>query len=112
MKAVHATNAAEKKTGKKVKIAVIDSGIDDYNDIELAESINFIPGEEELSPLYVDITGHGSSVAGIIAAKDNEEGITGIAPEAEIYSAKVFDDENRATVSRVIDAIYWAMEKR
>lgn len=112
MKAVHATNAAEKKTGKKVKIAVIDSGIDDYNDIELVESINFIPGEEELSPLYVDITGHGSSVAGIIAAKDNEEGITGIAPEAEIYSAKVFDDENRATVSRVIDAIYWAMEKK
>lgn len=112
MKAVHATNAAEKKTGKKVKIAVIDSGIDDYNDIELVESINFIPGEEELSPLYVDITGHGSSVAGIIAAKDNGEGITGIAPEAEIYSAKVFDDENRATVSRVIDAIYWAVEKK
>lgn len=112
MRAVHAAKASEKKTGKKVKIAVIDSGVDDYNDIELVESINFIPGEEELSPLYVDITGHGSSVAGIIAAKDNGEGITGIAPEAEIYSAKVFDDENRTTVSRVIDAIYWAIEKK
>ncbi len=112
MRAVHAAKASEKKTGEKVKIAVIDSGVDDYNDIELVESINFIPGEEELSPLYVDITGHGSSVAGIITAKDNGEGITGIAPEAEIYSAKVFDDENRATVSRVIDAIYWAIEKK
>lgn len=118
IKAVHAEknmsvkNTAENKTEKKVKIAVVDSGVDDYNDIKLAESINLIPGEEELSPLYVDITGHGSSVAGIIAAEDNGEGITGIAPEAEIYSAKVFDSQNRSTVSRVIDAIYWAIEKK
>lgn len=112
MKAIHAEKANQKDTEENIKIAVIDSGVDDYNDIVLAGSVNFIPGEENVSPLYVDVTGHGSSVAGIIAAQDNGEGITGIAPEAEIYSAKVFDKENRSTISRVIDAIYWAMEQK
>lgn len=110
---------ANKKKGQrgnrkqaKIKVAVIDSGIDNYNDIELADSINLIPGEENVSPMYQDISGHGSSVAGIIAAQDNGEGITGIAPEAEIYSAKVLDENNRSKVSRVIDAIYWAIDNK
>ena len=110
-RAIHAEKAAGDKDEKKIKVAIIDSGVDDYNDIVLTESINLIPGEEEVSPLYVDVTGHGSSVAGIIAAADNGEGITGIAPEVELYSAKVFDSENRSTISRVVDAIYWAIDK-
>lgn len=112
MKAIHAEKAVDNKTEDNIKVAVIDSGVDDYNDIKLSGSINLLPGEEEVSPLYVDVTGHGSSVAGIIAAEDNGEGITGIAPEAELYSAKVFDSENRSTVSRIIDAIYWAIENK
>ena len=39
------------------------------------------------------MSGHGSSVAGIIAAKNDGRGISGIAPEALIYSAKVLDGE-------------------
>lgn len=112
MKAIHAEKTNQKDTGENIKIAVIDSGVDDYNDIVLAGSVNFLPGEENVSPLYVDVTGHGSSVAGIIGAQDNGEGITGIVPEAELYSAKVFDKENCSTISRVIDAIYWAIEQK
>ncbi len=95
----------------KIKVAILDSGIDYANDIDIKESINFVDNGE-VSPLYVDITGHGSSVAGIIAAKDNAEGITGINPDVELYSAKILDDKNTAPISRVIEGIYWAIDKK
>ena len=97
---------------KKVKIAVIDSGVDWGNDIELEETITLVPGEEEMSPLFMDGSGHGNSVAGLIAAKDNDEGITGINPNAAIYSIRVLDDNNEAPLSRVIDGIYYAISRK
>lgn len=112
IKMVRAEEETNPESGnKKIKVAVLDSGVDDFNDLELAGSIDLIPGEEEVLPLFWDVTGHGSSVAGIIAAEKNDVGITGIAPETEIYAAKVLDDKNQAPVSRVIDGIYWAIDK-
>lgn len=101
---------AEEKT-KKVKIAILDSGVDYGNDIDLAYSISLVPGEEEMTPLFMDGSGHGNSVAGLIAAEDNGEGITGINPNAEIYSIRVLDDDDKAPVSRVVEGIYMAMEQ-
>ena len=95
---------------EKVKVAIIDSGVDYTEDIDVYVRKNFVPGEDEVSIIYEDICGHGTSVAGIIAAKDNEIGITGINPNVELYSARVLDAEKKAPVSRVVDAIYWAIE--
>lgn len=95
---------------QKVKVAIIDSGIDYSTDIDVAARKNFIPNEDDVSILYEDICGHGTSVAGIVAAKDNEEGITGINPNALLYSARVLDSELRSPISRVVEAIYWAIE--
>lgn len=100
-----------KKKKEKVKVAVLDSGVDYGNDIELAATITLIPGEEEMSPLFMDGSGHGNGVAGLIAAEDNDEGITGINPDVELYSIRILDNENRAPVSRVIEGIYMAMEQ-
>lgn len=102
----------EDNAKKKVKIAVIDSGVDWGNDIDLEETVTLISGEEEINPLFMDGTGHGNSVAGLIAAKDNNEGITGINPNAIIYSVRVLDDNNEAPLSRVIDGIYYAISKK
>lgn len=96
---------------RKVKVAVIDSGVDFGNDVELQNYIDLVPGYEDCVPYYTDITGHGSSVAGIIAAEDNEVGITGINPNVQLYSARVLDENNVAPTSRVIEAIYWAIEQ-
>ncbi len=57
---------------------------------------NFIPGEDEICVIYEDISGHGTSVAGIIAAKDNDEGITGINPYVQLYSARILDENKQA----------------
>ncbi len=96
----------------RIKIAVLDSGVDYANDIDLAETVSLVPGEEEMNPLFMDGSGHGNSVAGLIAATENEEGITGINPNAEIYSIRVLDNNNQAPVSRVIEGIYMAIDQK
>lgn len=96
----------------QVKVAVLDSGIDWGNDIDLVGSYTLIPGEEEMTPLFMDGSGHGSSVASIIAAKDNEMGIKGINPDADILSIRVLDNENQAPISRVVEGIYLAIKEK
>ncbi len=66
-------NAGEaEESGRKIKIAVIDSGINFSADLPVAVRKNFIP-EDERNMLYEDPSGHGTAVAGIIAALDNDE---------------------------------------
>ncbi len=109
---INADKIKKNKLKKKIKIALLDSGVDAGNDISLAYSISLVPGEEEMTKMFMDGSGHGSSVAGLIAAEDNEEGITGINPNAEIYSIRVLDDANQAPLSRVIEGIYLAIEQK
>ncbi|TGD75978.1 serine protease [Mangrovimicrobium sediminis] len=75
-------------TGKGVRIAVVDTGIDpDHPDLErqLAGSEDFLGDGKQAS--HQDI--HGTAVAGVIAAQGNNgSGIVGIAPDARIYSLK------------------------
>lgn len=109
---INADKIKKNKLKKKIKIALLDSGVDAGNDISLAYSISLVPGEEEMTKIFMDGSGHGSSVAGLIAAQDNGEGITGINPNAEIYSIRVLDDANQAPLSRVIEGIYLAIEQK
>lgn len=108
MQMIHADKKV-KKSKNRIKVAVLDSGVDFGNDIDLAGTITLVPGEEDMNPLFMDGTGHGNSVAGLIAAKDNNEGITGVNPNAEIYSIRVLDDNNQAPISRIIEGIYMAI---
>lgn len=112
LKMIHANEETETVVKDKIKVAIIDSGIDYSDDIQVAERKNFVPDEDKVSVLYEDGSGHGTSVAGIIAAKDNQVGITGINDNVELYSAKVLDRNNQAPISRVIQAIDWAVEKQ
>lgn len=113
LQAVHCDETEKRETKEnKVKVALIDSGVDLFNDIEVKEYINLIPGEENVMPLFWDTSGHGTSIAGIIAAQDNGEGITGINPNVELYSARVLDENKAAPISRIVEGIYWAIEKK
>ena len=94
----------------KVKVAVLDTGVTATEDIDVAGRVNFIEGEEEVNPLYEDVSGHGTSVASVIAAKQNDIGITGINPNAELYSVKILDDQKKASLSGIIEGIYWCID--
>lgn len=108
--AIHANEQEYFRGQEQVKVAVMDTGVTLSNDIEVAGRINLIDGEEDVFPLYEDVSGHGTAVASIIAAKENETGITGVNPNAELYSVKVLDDDNRASLSRIIEGIYWCID--
>jgi len=58
----------------------------------------------------MDDNGHGTHVAGIIAALDNEIGVVGVAPEAELYALKALDKTGSGYVSDVVAAIMWATD--
>lgn len=87
-------------TGVGVKVGIIDSGIDTgHPDLTVAGGSNFT--YDGTSPTY-DCNGHGTHVAGIVKA---------VAPEAEIYSLKVFGYcGGSASSSTVVEAIQWAID--
>jgi subtilisin family serine protease len=55
-----------------------------------------------------DDHGHGTHVAGIIAARDNGFGVIGVAPEATLYAVKVLDANGSGYWSSVASGIVWA----
>lgn len=75
-------------TGKGVRVAVVDTGVDfDHPDLRgrVVKAQNFVDRGEQT--FTTDI--HGTAVAGLIAAAaNNETGIVGVAPEAEIWALK------------------------
>jgi len=73
-------------TGRKVHVAIIDSGVDDAHP-DLAQAVqaraNFVDGRAWVAEL------HGTAVAGLVAARaDNGIGIVGIAPDAQLYALR------------------------
>jgi subtilisin family serine protease len=99
-------------TGRGVLAAVIDSGSDPDNpdlnpNLDFARSVSLV--ESEPSP--IDVWGHGSHIAGIIAAAKNSYGVAGIAPQAKILSAKVVSKENDAAVVWVLQAMKYAVDQ-
>lgn len=103
------TLSEEVDTQDKVKIAILDSGVDRISNVDVTDSVCLVSEESQITPMFEDITGHGTAIASIIAG-DGEDGIRGINPNAEIYSVKVLDKNNTAPVSRIIEGIYWCID--
>lgn len=103
------SNACWQETrGQGVKVAVVDSGIDgSHRDLRpnLKGGINLVtPGAS-----YLDDNGHGTHVAGTIAAADTGKGLLGVAPEAELYAVKVLNQWGDGTILNAINAIDWCL---
>lgn len=96
-----------KTTGKNVKVAVIDTGCDlDHPDI----FNNLLPGINLINPRKPphDDNGHGSHVAGTIAAENNGTGMVGVAPDAKIMPVKALDRNGSGTSVAVANGIVWS----
>ncbi|WP_180954411.1 S8 family serine peptidase [Bacillus sp. V5-8f] len=95
---------------KKVKVAVIDGGID-RNHPELSKKV--ISSYNVLNPINPGLSDeHGTHVAGIIAAeKNNGIGGYGVNPNAELLSIDVFGRSYFTNDYTIAQAIYEAMEK-
>lgn len=102
-------------TGKGIRIAIIDTGIDDeHTDLKgiVSESRNFTNDESSGHDV------HGTMVAGIIAAiPHNGFGISGVAPGAKLISIKVLkqkagEAEPTGTAGVVVQGVDYAIQKR
>lgn len=85
-----------------VDIAIVDTGVDlDHPDLYVYRNADFTGTR----PDGDDDNGHGTHVAGIAAAIDNNFGVVGVAPGARIWALKVLDREGFGWLSDVIAAI-------
>ena len=86
-----------------VAVAVIDTGIDvDHPDLNVAGGKNCSTGKS-----FDDGNGHGTHVAGTIAAKDDANGVAGVAPGAPVYAVRVLNNAGSGSWSSVICGVDW-----
>ncbi|MBF0278446.1 MAG: S8 family serine peptidase [SAR324 cluster bacterium] len=97
-------------TGNGVTIAVLDTGIrSTHNEFAGSGKLLLGPdfGDKDNDP--TDIDGHGTHVAGVLAANSNGIGMVGIAPDASILAIKVFSNSGLASDLNVIKGIHYAV---
>ncbi|MER7771917.1 S8 family serine peptidase [Kitasatospora sp. NPDC096140] len=124
-------------TGKGVKVAVIDTGVDRVNQQlagqvvatdpnvdksaptlvdKVQEGSNLLVNRDTKEPVpghsYEDPVGHGTKVAGIIAARRSDKtGFVGLAPDAQILSIRQNDSDGNGDVATLVQAIREAVAK-
>ncbi|MBI2906726.1 MAG: S8 family peptidase [Chloroflexi bacterium] len=96
-------------TGAGIKVAVVDTGID-LSHPDLAANIKGGVNTINPSRSAKDDNGHGSHVAGTIAAVDNSIGVVGVAPKASLYAVKVLGSSGSGWVSDIIEGIQWSVQ--
>lgn len=96
--------------GAGTVVAVIDSGVDAaHPDLEGA----LLPGLDLVDPSgdgRTDPEGHGTAVAGVIAARENDLGIAGLAPEVMVLPVRVTDENGTAGSTDVAEGMIWATD--
>ena len=109
-------------TGQGIKVAVIDTGIDYvHNDPDDDPYVvdpeflnNYVGGYDFFNndddPM--DDNGHGTHVAGILAAEHNGYLVTGVAPGVELYALKILNAAGEGEYSGLIAALGWAVDNQ
>jgi serine protease len=111
LKTLNVAGAWAYGSGAGVTVAVIDSGVDAHH-VDLDGQV--LPGLDLVDPKGdgdTDLVGHGTTVAAIIAGKDDADGVIGIAPHAKILPVRVLDQENRYDDAMIVaKGVRWAVD--
>jgi subtilisin len=105
---VEAASSVAAHNASGVNVAVLDSGIDlDHPDLNVAAGPNCVaPGPPD------DDNGHGTHVAGTIAARNNGTGVVGVAPNTRLYAVKVINAAGEGSWSSLLCGIDWVTSTR
>ncbi len=104
---VGAPQAWSQSTGAGVKVAVLDTGVGPHRDLTVYGGYDFVNNDADAS----DDMGHGTMVAGIIAASASSPlGVAGAAPNAQLYAVKILDSKGSGSVALAIQGIQWAVD--
>jgi len=95
--------------GEGETIMVIDTGYFPHKDLEenIEKGICVVPGEKNL-----DGEGHGTHCAGIIAAKNNDSGMVGVAPKAKVIAVKALGNNGSGGFAGLGKALEYAIETK
>lgn len=107
---VRRTGAAVDQTvseASPVNVAVIDTGINLTH-----PDLNAVAGKSCVAGDTNDQNGHGTHVAGTIAAKNNGTGAVGVAPGTKLWAVRVLDANGSGLTSGVICGIDWVTSTR
>jgi subtilisin family serine protease len=86
-----------------VKAYIIDTGIDvRHPDLNVGHHVNFARDRKNF-----DCNGHGTHVAGTVAAADNGRDVVGVAPGTRLIGVKVIGCSGSGSLSNVLDGIDW-----
>lgn len=96
------------EAGSGINVGIIDTGISTSHP-DLANNIKGGVSEVAYTSSWNDDNGHGSHVAGIVAAQNNTIGVVGGVHTANLYAIKVLDRNGSGYLSDVIDGIDWAI---
>lgn len=99
--------------GQGIVIAVMDTGCEvDHPDLRdrIIGGRNFTKEDRGNPDKYSDYNGHGTHVAGIIAASGTPDGVFGVAPKASLLILKIMNRKGVGSYESLIEAIRYAME--
>lgn len=105
---INADEVWEVNTGFEIKVAILDTGIDlEHPDLmdNIKGNVNMIKPSKNGN----DKNGHGTHVAGVVAAINNDIGVIGTGPEVSLYAVKVLDNQGRGWASDLIDGLDWCI---
>lgn len=102
-------------TPPNVDVAIIDSGIDrDHPDLNVVGGAVCANGTLDPEQQPDDLTGHGTAVASVIGARDNDIGVVGVAPDARLWALRVAnrgaDGRVRYATADLVCALRWVVD--
>lgn len=101
------TKSGDGRESVNADIAILDTGIDlKHPDLNVYKQVTFVPGTSSAD----DDDGHGTAVAGVAAAKDNSQGVVGVAPGARLWAIKVLYSNGMGSSSDIIKGIDYVTE--
>lgn len=111
IKSINAPAFWPKVTGKGVKVAVMDSGIN-FKHPDFGKNVK--EGYNAIDPTQppLDDYGHGTLVCGVIVAQNNGFGVVGVAPDVELYPVKVLDKFGEGEFSAIADGVEWCIKNK
>lgn len=107
---LHVPDHWKQTQGAGVRVALLDSGIDESH-LDLAAAIDEARDFTQSRRGPADRNGHGTHVAGIVAARQNNRGVIGVAPQSRLLIAKVLGDDGVGNSAAVAAGVDWACDQ-